>query len=327
MPQPTGADLHIDTYLSNLGIAYMNEPSSYIATQVFPVVLTNKQSDVYPIYAKDYWFRDEAEKRAVLTESKGGGYELEDPGTFYAHEWSFHKDIPDEDIWNSDDVFDLEDDALAFVIEKLRLSRERRWASNYFTIGLWGNDLVGGTDFTEWSTSGSTPIDDIEDAKALIRQSTGLMPNTLVVAERVHQTLKNHASVLDRFKYTQAGIITEKLLAQVFEVDRYLKASAVYAANKEGDTEDLQYILNENDALLVYAAPRPSKRRPSGGYTFRWNRPRIAGRTGERLETSVRKMRLELKNGVRIEGSVYEDMKLIASSCGVFFSGAVETAS
>jgi len=216
---------------------------------------------------------------------------------------------------------------LAFVIEKLRLSRERRWASNYFTTGLWGNDLVGDTDFTKWSTAGSTPIDDIEDAKALIRQSTGLMPNTLVVAERVHQTLKNHASVLDRFKYTQAGIITEKLLAQVFEVDRYLKASAVYAANKEGDTEDLQYILNENDALLVYAAPRPSKRRPSGGYTFRWNRPRIAGRTGERLETSVRKMRLELKNGVRIEGSVYEDIKLVASSCGVFFSEAVEVAS
>jgi len=324
MPQPTGADLHIDTYLSNLGIAYMNEPSSYIATQVFPVVLTNKQSDLYPIYAKDYWFRDEAEKRAPLTESKGGGYELEDPGTFYAHEWAFHKDIPDEDIWNADDVFDLEDDALAFTIEKLRLGRERRWAAAYFGTGVWGNDLVGGTDFTAWSTLLSTPIDDIDSAKALIRLATGLMPNTLVVAERVHQTLKNHASVLDRFKYTQTGIITEKLLAQVFEVERYVKASAIYATNKEGDTENLEYILNENDALLVYAAPRPSKRSPSGGYTFRWNRPIQAGRTGERLETTVRKMRLELIAGERVEGSVYEDIKLVASSCGVFFSEAIE---
>jgi len=228
MPQPTGADLHIDTYLSNLGIAYMNEPSSYIATKAFPVVLTNKQSDLYPIYQKDYWFRDEAEKRAPLTESKGGGYELTS-GSFYCHEWAYHKDIPDEDIWNADEVFDLEDDAVAFIVEKLRIGRERRWSAAYFGTGIWGNDLVGGTDFDAWTDADSTPIDDVEDAKALIRQGTGLMPNTLIVAERVHQALKNHSSVLDRFKYTQAGIITEALLAQVFEVDRYIKAAAVYA--------------------------------------------------------------------------------------------------
>ena len=236
----------------------------------------------------------------------------------------FHKDIPNEDIWNEDDVFNLEDDATAFTVEKLRLGRERRWAAAYFQTGIWGSDLVGGADFVAWSTAGSTPITDIEDAKALIRRSTGIMPNTIVVSERVHQALKNHANVLDRFKYTQAGIITEKLLAQVFEVDKYVKAAAIYAANKEGDDEDLEYILNETDLLLVYAAPRPAKRHPSGGYTFRWNRPRVAGRTGERLETSIRKMELPLKNGERVEGSVYEDIKLVASSCGVFFSGAIE---
>lgn len=322
MPQPTGADLHIDTYLSNLGIAYMNEPSSYIATQVFPVVLVNKQSDYYPIYAKDYWFRDEAEKRAVLTETKGGGYELEDPGTFYCHEWGFHKDIPDEDIWNEDAVFDLEDDATAYVVEKLRLGRERRWAAAYFQPGVWGTDLTGGVDFTQWNDADATPIDDVEDAKAIIRRATGLMPNTLVVSERVHQTIKNNSSILDRFKYTQAGIITEALLSRVFEVDNYYKAAAIYAANREGDPENMEYILDEQSALLVYAAPRPMKRRPSGGYTFRWNRPRIAGRTGERLETSIRKMRLPLVGGERVEGSVYEDIELVANSCGVFFKEA-----
>jgi len=49
MPQPTGSDLHIDTYLSNLGIAYLNAPSAYIADVVFPVVPVDHRSDLYPI--------------------------------------------------------------------------------------------------------------------------------------------------------------------------------------------------------------------------------------------------------------------------------------
>jgi len=86
MPQPTGRDLHIDRLLSNLSIAYLNEPSAYVADRIFPVVPVDKQSDKYAIYRKGDWFRDEAEKRAPLTESAGGGYELETPGTFFADE-------------------------------------------------------------------------------------------------------------------------------------------------------------------------------------------------------------------------------------------------
>jgi len=178
MPQPTGSDLHIDTYLSNLGIAYMNEPGSYIADRVFPVVPVDHRSDLFPIYQKDYWFRDEAKKRAPLTESAGGGFELEDPGTYYCHHWSFHKDIPDEDIWNQDDVFDLEDDSTQFIIEKLRLRREREWSTNYFGTGIWtAPDLVGGTDFTFWggtSTVTDNPIIDMENWKRIIHQRKGL---------------------------------------------------------------------------------------------------------------------------------------------------------
>ena len=74
MPEPTGSDLHIDTFLSNLSIGFLNAPSAYIADLVFPVVPTNKQSDKYAIYNKYDWFRDEARKRAPLTEGSGGGW-------------------------------------------------------------------------------------------------------------------------------------------------------------------------------------------------------------------------------------------------------------
>ena len=146
MPEPTGQDLHIDVLLSNMSIAYMNEPGSYIADKVFPVVYSDKQSNKYAIYNKYDWFRDEAQKRAPLTESAGGGYALETPGTFYCDEYAYHKDYSDDDEDNSDDIFNLDDDSTQYCIEKLRLSRERRWATQYFGTGIWGTDLSGQTD-------------------------------------------------------------------------------------------------------------------------------------------------------------------------------------
>ena len=322
MPQPTGSDLHIDTYLSNLGIAYLNDPSEYIADVVFPVVNVNHRSDLYPVYKKGYWFRDEAKKRAPLTESAGGGYELDDPAKYFCDRWGFHKDIPDDDIDNQDDVFDLEDDATAFVIEKLRLRRERDWAAKYFA-NVWTSTVAGGgVDFTSWDVAGSNPIVDVENWKAAVKILTGIKPNVLVLPDRVHQAVKNNAEITDRFKYTRGGPITAGILASIFEIDRYLVAGALHAPNEEGDANEdtLEFILDETSALLVYAAPRPSRRRPSGGYTFRWNRPRIGGKSGDRLETTIKKWYIKEIEGTRIEGGLHEDQKMVAADCGIFIT-------
>ena len=48
----------------------------------------------------------------------------------------------------------------------------------------------------------------------------------------------------------------------------------------------------------------------------------IRGVSGDRLETTIRKIPLKLKRGTRIEGGVYEDIKLVAADCGVFFNNA-----
>jgi len=319
--QPTGSDLHIDTYLSNLGVAYMNEPSAYIADIVFAVVPVSHRSDLYPIYKKGYWFRDEAKKRAPLTESEGGGWELDNPGTYFCHHWSYHKDYSDDDVANQDDVFNIEDDSTQFVTEKLRIRREREWATNFFLTGLWTSEVVGGVDFTQWDAeSGATPIKDMETWKELVLRLTGKMPNTLVVPLRVHQIAKNNADIVDRYKYTKGGVITAAILASIFEIQRYLIGQALHAPNPEGDADEdtLEYILDSSSALLLYVEPRPSKRRPSGGYTFRWNRPRIRGRDGERLMTTYKKWYIKEIEGTRVEGNIYEDMKLVSADCGVF---------
>ena len=155
----------------------------------------------------------------------------------------------------------------------------------------------------------------------MVHETTGLLPNTLVVARKVHQAVKNNDQIVDRYKYTKGGVITAEILASIFEIERYVVGSALYATAEEGEAnQPLEYILDEDAALLVYSAPRPSRRRPSGGYTFRWRRPRIGGRFGERLPATIKKWYIKEVEGTRVEGNMYEDLELVAADCGVFIS-------
>ncbi len=329
MPQPTGRDLHVDALHSQISIAYMNEPSSYIANQALPVIYSNKQSDLIARYGKSDWFRDESKKRAKLTESAGGGFALEDPIPYFCDEWAFHFDISEDDIRNEDEVFDVEDDATQFTTEKIRIKEEVLFGTNYFKTGIWTSDLEGQTDtpstneFKCWDEDGSYPISDVGNAKLVMRALCGKIPNILIVSEKVHMILKNHSTMLSRIQYTQTGMMTEQLIARLLEIDKYLVARAIRATSAEGEEDDLSYILNQYGALLLYAPDRPSKRRPSAGYIVRWNRPVNGGIEGERLESTVRKFDLPLIGGRRIETSVYEQMMQIAPDCGIFFNNAI----
>jgi hypothetical protein len=331
MPQPTGRDLYIDKLLSNVSLGYSLIPGDFVADQIFPIVNVPQQSGKIGKYNKGDWFRDEAEKRAPGVESSGGGYKHEDPAEFFCDEWAFHKDIVDEDIDNADDVFDAEEDATSYVTDKIRISRERRFSSSFFGTGLYTTDLSGVTitpgsdEFKCWDESGSTPIEDIDGAKLIMRLLIGRVPNVLVVSERVHFTLKNHSEILDRYKYTTSENITKGILANVFEVDKYLVAASVYAPNAEGiaTADTLAYSLNQYGALLAFVEPSPSKRRPSMGYTLRWNRPANRGISGDRYKSTIRRFRNNEKGYTRIEGSSYEKMILLAPDAGIFFNNAI----
>ena len=62
MSKPTYQQVHTDTALTNISIAYRN--TEFIATQLFPMVPVNKISGKYYIYTKADWLRREADVRA-----------------------------------------------------------------------------------------------------------------------------------------------------------------------------------------------------------------------------------------------------------------------
>jgi len=315
MPQPTQSSVHVNRPLTMISVAYLQDQNEFIADKVFPVVPVDKQSDLYFVYTKNDWFRDEARPRAAGAESAGGGYGLSTVA-YNAKVTAFHKDIPDQVRNNEDMPLNSDRDATEFVTRRLMIRREIQWAADYFAASVWGTDLTPTNLWSDYTSS--DPIGDIRTGIRTIKLNTGFTPNTLTLGYDVFIKLQDHPDIVDRYKYTQSEVITEAMLAKLFSVERVLVAGGVKATNVEGETAAMSFIYGKH-ALLSYAAPRPSLLQPSAGYIFSWK----GVSQGNGFTVGTKKFRMEHLESDRVEGQMAFDNKVVATDLGYFFNGAV----
>jgi hypothetical protein len=331
MANPTQSDLHVNTPLTNISIAYIQSSSNFIADKVFPKVSVPKQSDLYWKYSKSDWRRTDANRRAPSTESPGVGWKVT-TDTYFAHVYAVHKDIDDQLRANADSNFSLDRDASTFVTNQLLLRRDIDWCNTYFKQGVWVTTLTGvvatpsAGQFVQWDQAGSDPILDLTNAAVAFREQTGYTPNTLTLGAYVLQVLRNHPDILDRIKYTQRGIVTEDLLATLFGVDKVLVAYASLASGPEIPDATAQdaaasyaFIADSKSALLSYAPSAPSLLTPSAGYTFNWNGYFSGNGQGLRIKT----FRMEPIASDRVEGELTYDMRLVGRDMGIFYKQCI----
>lgn len=322
---PTMQNAHIDRAMTNVSVAYLQDASAFIADKVFPIIPVKRQSDVYYQYSKEDFMRDEAKVRGAATESAGGDYGVEAQSPYYCKKHAFHKDVTPEERANYDEPLDADKDATIFVSQKMLIRREMEWASKFFKSGVWGREIAGADTAgvnaaVKWDMPTSNPIKDITDAAVKMASETGYKPNTLVLSPYAFYALKNHEDILDRIKYTQKGIVTEDLLAQLFEVDRVFVAWSVVNSAKKGADASVDFIYGKG-ALLCYSTPTPALRTPTAGYIMSWTGLEGAGAYGNRI---VRLPMDMLGLGTeRIEGEMAFDAKLICKDMGVFFKDIV----
>jgi hypothetical protein len=327
---PTRQMIHIDRALTNMSVAYQQMPNAFVASQLFPIVPVQKQSDRYFVYLKEDWYRDEAELRAPATESAGGDYRIDNTPSYFCQMYAYHKDITEQDRVNADSPLQPDAEATEFVTEKLLLKREVLWANTFFQENTWLTDFDGDNDFTPWDDPESTPIVDITKARIKMASTTGRMPNVLLLGPYVYGALHNHEDILDRVKYTQKGIVTTDLLASLFGVDQVVVANAILNTHPM-DKADMTRYSREDEidfiygrhALLAHKPQRAGLRTPSCGYIFTWKGLLGANAYGSRML----RMPIPLK-GVgteRIEGEMAFDMKVVARDLGMFFKNAVST--
>lgn len=331
MPNPTQSDLHVNVPLTNVSIAYMQSADSYIADKVFPKIPVNKQSDLYWKYSKSDWRRTDVKRRAPGTETPGVGW-TQTMDTYFCHPYGVHKDIADQERANADSNFNLDRDATEFITSQHLIKRDVDWTSNYFKTTVWGTERTGvvaapaAGQFLRWDVASSDPIGDVSRWFIEFRRLTGFAPNIAILGAYVMSALKQHPDIIDRIKYTQRGVVSEDLIATLFDIDELYVSYATISSGPQINDAPAQdaaatydFIGSSVGVLFAYAPPSASTMTPSAGYTFNWKGYLGGNAQGIR----IKRFRMEHIASDRIEAEQTYDMKVVSTDMGLFLNTAV----
>jgi hypothetical protein len=344
---PSTGDVHVDAILTNISLAFMQDMSNFVARRAFPEVSVSKQSDVYFTYPRGEFNRDQMEERAPGTESAGANYRLATQG-YRCRVYALHKNLDDQTRSNVDSPLQLDRETTMFLTLKAMLNQEIDWVGRYMGgTGLGFSAAPGGTwtfaadgvaagataraslDFTDgannnvlqWSVDGSSPIENIRDAKRAMLQETGFEPNVLVMGRSVADILKDHPDLIDRIDRGQtsgAAQMTMEGIRELFELDEILVSNAIQNTGKLGAAANHSFIAGDN-ALLLYRPPAAGLMTPAAGYTFLWSGFVGANNGGLRIKN----FRIETHESDRIEAQVAYDHNRVAADLGLYWNDIV----
>lgn len=318
--------LHIDRYLTDFSVQFVQESSNFVAQRAASVISVNKQTDKYVFYDRGYFWRDEVAPRPLGGRPRQAGYKIGE-GTYSATEFALEHTIDDRQRSNADDPIRLNENATTLLTQKNMIKQDRVWAQNFFKTGVWSNDVVGvvsspgAGQFLQFNDPLSDPIDVIDEYKDAITELTGFRPNTLVLGSDVKRKFRTHPDIADRIKFTQVGIADDGVLASLFEVDNVVTARSVYNSADEGATDNFEFIVNKKGMWLGYVDPNPALDSPTAIANFAWTGlvPGSTNAIGGVIETG----RDARAHSDYFQGRMAWDLAVVSADLGVFFDQAV----
>jgi len=317
MPLPSINDVHVDGLRTEMSIAYVQETDRFVAQKGAPLLPVDKQSDKYAIWSKADFMRRQMRKLADGDASPRMSFAVDTSNSYYCDTYGGKKILTDRRRANYDTPLKADRATVNFITQQALIERDYQFSQAAFKTGVWATDK---TPANLWDATNGDPVGDMRTAVRTISTSTGRRPNTLVLGASVWDTLQDHADFLDRVKYTQKGVVTEDLVAQLFGLKNVVAAEGVYNTASAGASATMSEIFTPKDALLIYAADAPSHDEPSALYTFSWSEFDQVKGTGA---AAIKTWRLDDPDAEAFRALMSFDVKVTASDCGYFFSGAV----
>ncbi len=312
--QPGAQDIHVDTALSNVSVGYRN--SGYIADLIFPFVEVLKQSDDLYTWTKDFWFRNNVQKRTPNDTYPEGGLEVSTQ-KFFADIYHLAFPIADEDVANQDEVIELEITGSEWLADQFMLNREAKVVADFFKTGVWETDktLTGGDRWDDFANS--DPEAEVRLMSRTMQKSTGTKGNVLTIGPEVRDKLAEHPLFLEKYKYTSVSLLDDTQIASVLKIPKIMVGEAVANTAQEGATFSGEFMWGKS-ALLLQVADRPGRRVPSAGYTFVWTMV-----DGADLIVQVTNVRDELRDRNVLRGKHAFDQKAVAVDLGSFLATVI----
>ena len=242
MSNPSMHEIQVRGFLQDASILMKNEEEDLIADKV--ALLKDGVSKKAKIakYRVGEWFRDEAGIRAPGTEANRADFNI-DEVNIDPKQYAMAKEVHDEDV-EAENHFNPpplnnQQDAIQWNVNKIDLKKEIRVAS-LIESTTWADGNATGEDAAGlWAPGGSnTFIADVRRGKHTVRGLTGKVPNTLVIDYQTFESLAEEATIAEKIKYTQLGVITPQLIAALVGVNEVLVGKAIKNTANEKEEAD-----------------------------------------------------------------------------------------
>lgn len=320
-------------YLTNLSMAYFQQASRYVAKSIFPICPVQLSSARYYKFSKADLLRDNVSRKpqfGKVTPAQMG--QLDDSYSCYVDQIIVGIDqIANLNYQrtNAPGVADPRRAKVKFIAEQMNLHQDIVFAENFFKPGVWANEWTGGDKyekstktFYKFTDANGDPIVFFDDLCTEIERSTGRRPNRLGLGTETFNALKSHPAIVERVKFggssANPATVNEKVLAELFGIEKVVVLSSIYNAAPMGADEDMNFICDPKAAILAYATNTPAIDEPSAGYIFTWD---MLG-NGQYMPT----LQWDGEDGTHsefIEGLFSADMKKTADDLAIFLKDCV----
>src|SRR3990167_11133305 len=280
---PTQQAVHVDQPLTGISRGYRN--ANYVGESIFPAVKVLKQSDKFFRYTKEYWFRNEVDRRAPGARAVRADYGI-DTDTYLCEEYALAKGVPDEVYINADSPLNPLREATEFLTDQILLNKEIKVADVVFGTG-WSSSA---TPSTLWDVDTSDPIGDVATATNTVEELIGQVPTIGVIGGGLWRHLKKHPDLIDRIKGAAVpgnpAILNQSAIAALFELGAIYVGRPIKNTAVENATVTLSRIWGLH-MVVLWQTNSPALMSPNSGYVFQWT-PRQTNRYREDQERCVK---------------------------------------
>lgn len=298
---PLKNQLHVNQLLSNVSVQYRNE--EYVWDKIWAQIPVVKDTDLYRVYDRN--FKIPETRRAPKGVAREHVFEFSTSS--YALEQHALKDYVGVDEEEQNDQGSLQVDTTENLTDAIYRRIELSTAA-LFTKTSWSLSvsLASGAAFSD-NTTTSDPVRVFDTGGATVIANSGKKPNFGILPYTGFLNVKNHVSVLDRYKYTSSEM-TQAMVQAALGLSELHVPAAIYDTADNGLAFSGSYFFT--NAFLGW---KPSGgggvKTPSCGYTFISSKPR------------VRSWFDNERNATAIEVEVKYSPKVVASLTGYLIGG------
>lgn len=302
-------DLHVDKVLTQFAQGY--RPMGMIADMIFPIVIVDKQSDIYLETNRAQILRVKRTNRSPGTEAN----RVEDDfgsATYYAHNYAIKRSVTIEDKANADAgllMGKLEGKSMR-CMDDIFLDWEVRVSTKVLNTANVGSFSAVSS---AWDGAGD-PIGDINAAIDNIHYANGVPKQGIKVTfgPQAWDSFRRDNNVRDLIFGVDngGGYPNSQQVAALLDIKEVMVGDAFENNSQKGQAENISAIWGDH-VLLHWTPSTPQIDMPSFGYTIRWQQSNLpAPLVVERHPYDSRKKAEEVEVGV------YQDERITGASYG-----------